>query len=107
MDGVNKELCEERHRNVSNILGNLGGRITEHGKQIDELTNVKMTEYEKVATKQASITDQILLQLTDQEKRIRELEQKPQKRLDYIINVLIQCIMAVVIGVLAAKTGLV
>lgn len=87
---VNKDVCAERHKAVDE-------RSTRNSSDIEDLDN-RTSQIEKLTIRMGQIIDTDHEQITDHDKRIVALEEKPAKRWDTVVNQIIILVIGVIGG---------
>ena len=90
MGAVDNTLCDEKHKHINEWMD-------KRGDQIDELRDA--------APAQISINDRLLEQLQELDKRVKAIEERPQKRIENVVNVISQWAILAVLALIAARLG--
>ena len=98
MEPVSEKMCAVRSENIAREVDTLSTRVSRHGEQIDEVSSN--------LAKASAILDNCVKRLDESEKRIKALEDKPNRRAEQVITTLINWATLAVLGLLAAKIGL-
>lgn len=87
---VNKDVCAERHKAVDE-------RNARNNSDIEDLDN-RTSQIEKLTIRMGQILENYDTKLTDHDKRIVALEEKPAKRWDTVVNQIIILVIGVIGG---------
>lgn len=98
METVSERMCAVRSGNIEKEIDSLSSRVNKHGEQIDEVSSN--------LAKASAILDSCAERLSESERRIKALEDKPVRRTEQIITTAINWATLIVLGLLAAKIGL-
>jgi len=91
-----KELAELEQKTKSNTH-----RLDEHDKKLDELSNVYVA-LTKVDDKVSNVEKDVITIKTD----LKDLKEKPIKRYEQVISLVITAIVTAILGFLLGKIGL-
>ena len=98
MEPVSKEMCDVKCGNMEKEISTLGTRVSLHGHEIDAVS--------KTLQEVSIINANPLKRLEELEKRTKALEDKPKRRVDQVIETIVNWGTLIVLGLLAAKIGL-
>ena len=94
VEAVPKDLCDERHRRVNEQLE----RLNDHGGRLQKVENT--------VSKQLDVNDRIMEQLKEMDDRLKQIESKPARRFETIMNTIVQWATLALMAILASRIGL-
>lgn len=98
MQMVSTEICRLKHEHTQQDIEQDRHRLDGHSAQLEALA--------KLAAQQTAAIESLLKRMEEVDERLKRLEQRPQRRVERVIETAFQWATLLVLGLLAARMGL-